>query len=134
MEKNTYKSKHKPPSRMRYEQNYPVWSVRMPKEWHMDVNTFLKDSNQSRREFMGKALGNQKRGYKRAYAKGCEEGYEEGYNKAKSDYEIWIICKICGEKCSIFPGSDVHKFIIEYLDKHSWEHPGCQEKKNSTSD
>ena len=34
--------KHKPPSRIRYEKNNPVLSVRMPKEWIDKLNELLE--------------------------------------------------------------------------------------------
>lgn len=75
--------KHKPPSRERYEEKNPNWTVRMPKELHDVLNAFLKDSNQSRRDFMAIALEKQELNFKRAYTQGYNEGHNIGHTQGQ---------------------------------------------------
>ena len=83
------KKKHKPPSRERYEQNNPNWTVRMPIALHDALEAFLEGSDQSRRDFMAIALEKQEMDYERirteGYNEGITDGEIEGYNKGKSD-------------------------------------------------
>ena len=88
--------KHKTPSRDRYEKKYPVWSVRMPQEWINEVELILKDTGQSRRDFMGIALRKQKADYTQAWEKGNDEGKtfgikigkKHGYKKAMAELPV----------------------------------------------
>ena len=68
---------HKPPSRIKYEKNNPVFSVRMPKKWHEQMKVLLEDTNQSRKDFLAVALGKQTTNYERFKNK----WYTEGYNR-----------------------------------------------------
>ena len=67
--------KHKPPSRKRYEENYPNWTARMPCEWHKDYDLYEKKLGFSRREFMAAALNKIKIDYSKVH----EEGYNQGF-------------------------------------------------------
>ena len=53
---NNDKTKHKPPSRIRYEKKNPVFSIRMPQEWHDEFNTLAESLGLSRRAFLAVAL------------------------------------------------------------------------------
>ena len=59
--------KNKPPSRERCEEKNPCWTVRMSKEWIDEINAFLEDSDQSRRNFMAIALEKQKTDYSQVH-------------------------------------------------------------------
>ncbi|UCD13481.1 MAG: hypothetical protein JSW60_07980 [Thermoplasmatales archaeon] len=74
---------HKPPSREKYEANYPNWTVRMPKEWHVVTEVFLRESNLSRRQFMGIALKIQKIDFERVRWQGWNDGYSIGYGQGE---------------------------------------------------
>jgi len=123
MENKNYKSKQKPPSRIRYEKKNPVFSVRMPKEWHDTLNELLEETCQSRRDFLGVILKKQKANYKRVHTKGYTEGYDhghenghnEGYKKGMNDWVIWTYCWRCGKAMHITQNSDAHKKIIDQM-------------------
>jgi len=116
------KTKHKPPSRIKYEENNPVFSTRMPKEWHDKLNQLLKDTGQSRKDFMGISL-------KKQYAKYetlKEKNFDEGFDKAYNIYAIWYFCSFCNKLIHIFSNSDEHKAIIKYMNEHGWGHKNCK--------
>lgn len=133
------KNKHKPPSRKRYEKNYPVWSVRMPKEWINEVKVILESTEQSRRDFLGVALKKQKfnhekakekwdtEGYDKGYKEGHENGYNEGHNKGMNDWAIWVYCCNCWKPFFVKPNSDDHKEIIDQM-KGYLKHPQCPQE------
>ena len=81
--------KHKPPSRERYEQNNPNWTVRLTLFLFDALQAFLEKSGLSRRDFMAIALEKQEMNFDRVsnewYNKGIIYGEIEGYNKGKSD-------------------------------------------------
>ena len=117
---------HKPPSRIKYEKNNPVFSVRMPKEWHEEMKVLLENTNQSRKDFLAVSLGKQTtnyerlknkwytEGFNRGYQNGLSEGVAEGMNKCT----IRCYCYSCGREGDIAPNSDAWKRIIEYSKTH----------------
>ena len=119
--------KHKPPSRIKYEKNNPVWSVRLTKELYAVLNKFLRKSMQSRRKFVAIALKKQYVDYSKirdqAYNKGSNNGYERGYEKGKNDgynkgmnqWAIWVYCYNCWKEIFIKPNSKDHKEVIEEM-------------------
>ena len=93
------KSRHKPPSRIRYEKNNPVVSFRTKKEWYNEFKAFLEEQGWNIGDFFRVAFKKQKTNYIEAhrlgYNKGHKEGYKEGYEKGKKDWRIWLFCKTC---------------------------------------
>jgi len=136
------KKKHKPPSRIRYEKKNPVFSIRMPQEFHDEFKTLAEDLGLSRRELMAIFLKKQKANYHRAYMHGdkegyrigynvgCEKGNTEGYKKGMNDWAIWGYCVNCGKAAYITPNSDIHMAIIEFLKERGFAHIKCHEQKN----
>lgn len=126
--------KHKPPSRIRYEDNNPVFSVRMPKEWHDRLNKLLEDACQSRKDFLGIALGKHQPNYEQlknhwyeeGYKEGSQSGKNEGLAKGKEAWGLWYHCYICKELMYIKPGDENHDSILEYSKRNRWCHyPEC---------
>ena len=121
------KNKHKPQSRITYEENYPVWSVRMPKEWIDELELELEANGQSRRDFLGVALKKQtlnaeeirvtwsKKGYIQGYERGNGDGDKKGYNRGVNDWAIWVYCYNCMKPVFIKPNSEDHKITIEQM-------------------
>ena len=133
MKKTKPKSRHKPPSRIRYEMKNPVFSIRMPQEFHEDFKAFAKKLGLSRRKFMAIALKKQKADYSKVYNKGYNEGFDDGYkeghrvgnNKGKKDWGIQFPCARCGGLEYIPQNSDCHQAIKEFLKEHGWGHTQC---------
>lgn len=130
------KKKHIPPSRKRYEKKYPSWSVRMPQEWIEDMEKYLRDTRQSRRDFMGISLEKQKadctkereEGFEEGKELGKEIGKEEGYKNAEKKYRIWYYCRKCNDIIIMMPNGLDHKALIEYMKLYGWSHTGCLNK------
>ena len=130
------KNKHKTPSRERYEENNPVWSVRMPKEWIDELEAELEANGQSRRDFLGVALKKQtlnaeeirvtwrKKGYNQGYERGNEDGDKKGYTRGMNDWAIWVNCYNCLKPLFIKPNSDDHEITIEQM-KGYLRHSQC---------
>jgi len=116
------KNKHKTPSRERYEKNNPVWSVRMPKEWIKEVAFTLKDTGQSRREFMEIALEKQMIDYERLKKKWNNEELSKIHNKKveeKIKYPIFCKCYDCGKIEDVAQNLGVLSRILEKSKIHN---------------
>ena len=83
------KKKNKPPSRIKYENNNPVWSVRLTKELYIALNNFLRKSIQSRQEFIEIALNKKEAKFTNIIdqesSKGYKDGYDQGYKTGKNE-------------------------------------------------
>jgi hypothetical protein len=70
--------------------------------------------------------------YIEAYDFGYEDGIHNGRIEGKSKWGIKIPCPICGKNdLFLYPDSEWHKFIIEYVKKCGWGHVACHEKAKS---
>jgi flagellar biosynthesis/type III secretory pathway protein FliH len=133
------KTKHKTPSRERYEKKYPVWSVRMPQEYIKDMELYIRETGLSRREFMSISLGKQKADYIKIRQEAFEEGKkygieigkELGYKKAEKKYKIKYYCSVCEGDITMEPNSDSHNALIKYMFIYRQSHSQCAKKINS---
>ena len=137
------KKKHIPPSRERYEENNPVWSVRMPKEWIDELESELEANGQSRRDFLGVALKRQTlnaeeirvtwrekgydQGYDQGYEQGLKDGDAEGYAKGMNEWAIWVYCSNCLKRLFIKRDSPDHEYIKEMV-QGDLKHSQCPER------
>ena len=120
------KIKHKPPSRIKYEKNNPVFSLRMPKEWHEEMEVLLENTNQSRKDFLAVSLGKQTTNYERLKNKWDDEGFNRGYQNGHSEgvaegmnkCTIKCYCYVCGREVDIAPNSDAWKSITNFSKTH----------------
>ena len=89
--------KHKAPSRIKYEKENPVFSARMPKEWHEALYKYRQKIGMSNTMILGlmleKVILNYEETKKQSYNEGLKIGIDEGkkmgdenaYNKGKQD-------------------------------------------------
>jgi len=112
------KRKHKPPSRIRYEQSHPSVSFRVTRDVYELLKQHLKDSGGiSFGDFVKQSLG-------------LREPNIEGIRKrAEEEYQIWYFCVICGERVNIKPDGEAHKALIGYMKDHRWGHTSCHDKR-----
>lgn len=129
MKKRKVKSKHKPPSRIRYEKKNPVFSVRMPQEYHDDYKAYAKKMKLSRRKFMARALKIEIANYEKARREGFKEGHTlgitQGKNIGKSEWVIRFPCPYCRGFVEVPPNSSCHDAIMEFLKEKGWAHQQC---------
>lgn len=119
------KKKHKPPSRIRYEENNPVFSVRMPLQWHNELDTYLEDTGQSKRDFLGIALGKQTQNYGTLRKELVKVGIERGKNMRR----VKMNCYDCGKDWMVLLDSSVLENIYEHSKRSRFfDCPNC--KKN----
>lgn len=119
------KGRHKPPSRIRYEQTHPTLSCRLDKQAHDLLQKRLDDDGLSFAQFVKSQLGILE--LRMPDAKSIEkEAYQKGYAKAVNGYRIQIKCHKCGKSITVRPNSQMHKAIIDHLEG-LWSHKNCHE-------
>jgi len=117
------KSKHKPPSRIRYEESHPTLSCRLDKQTRNLLKQHLKNGELSLSQFIKAQLGVLE--LKLPDVKKVEkEAYKEGYAKATSEYRIEIKCHKCGKPITIRPRSNIHQAVREWFEG-DWHHTNC---------
>ena len=127
------KNKHKPPSRLRYENNHPTISFRVERSLYDKLKSLLAEKNQSISDFFKIALGEQQENYENAHNNGYDEGYSIGYNEGYNEEHVRfsLTCKKCG-KPMIFDKKNIPE-IEQVLTNafQNWYHTSCIEKSNS---
>ena len=124
--------RHKPPSRVRYEENHPVMSCRLSKADHNLLKQRLEELNISFATFVKNALDRLELKMSKI-KKARDEGHKQGYDQAKKEHQIWYHCDTCQERININPNSESHKAIIQYMKEHEWGHSNCHEKQKKKS-
>ncbi len=75
----------KPPSRKRYEESNPNWTVRMALPWHKDYEIHVEKFGLCRREFMGISLEKIKLNYEQVRAQAYNEGFQVGHKQGHQE-------------------------------------------------
>jgi flagellar biosynthesis/type III secretory pathway protein FliH len=115
-------TKKKFPSTIKYEKNNPAITFRIPLEDKQKITQLLKITGKSLSQIIRETIFYADKEYTEIINKARKEGFTEGFEKAKKIYEIWYTCFICEEKLTIFPNSEVHNAMIEYMREKSWGH------------
>ena len=55
----------------------------------------------------------------------AERQYEAGYEERKNEYALLFPCGRCGEPCTIEPGTEIHRLIVEFLRENGIVHEDC---------
>ena len=76
-----------PPSRLRYEQEHPTVSFRVPRSLYLHLKEILGINEQSFADFVKEALG--------AKILNVEAAYIKGYTSAKEAYLVTYRCAVC---------------------------------------
>jgi len=97
-----------PPAKKRYDEKYPVVSVRITKELKELLDKYR--GSKSYAEVIKEGLENMGKLY---------EYYNQGYEKARQEYEIWAYCNVCNRAYPITPNSELHQIILDYLSKNA---------------
>jgi len=120
------KGRHKPPSRIRYEQSHPVSSCRLDKKTHDLLKQRLEYDGISFAQFVKSQLGILE--LKMPDIKKIEkEAHQKGYAEAVNEYRIQLKCHRCGKPMTVIPNSKPHKAIRDHLEGF-WNHINCQER------
>ena len=122
-------TRHKPPSRIRYEESHPVMSCRLSRVDYALLKQKLEELGISFATFVKDALGRLEAKLDKAKEEAFEQGYEQGYEDATKEHQIWYLCNVCRGRIDVSPNSEAHKAIIQYMQENRWGHRSCHEKK-----
>ena len=115
------KKRHKPPSRIKYEQTHPVIGIRVDGVLYERLKELRGKSNMSFASLVKQALG--------VLEPSVGEAYERGYAEAEGKYSITYPCSICGEDIVITRDSKSYEAMRRYMKEHGWGHSECQENR-----
>ncbi len=108
--------RHVPPSRLRYEQENPTVSFRLPWSLRADLSDILNVSGQSFADFVKEALGAKERSVGAAY--------DTGRRVAKEDYLVTYPCTVCRKTIEV--DSDNEKLAArKFFEESRWGHGNC---------
>ena len=117
------KGRHKPPSRIRYEQTHPVFSCRLDKQTHDLLQKRLDGAGLSLAQFVKSQLGVLE--LKMPDVNKIEkEAYQKGYAKAVNAYRIQLSCYKCDVPMTVIPNDQMHQAIRDHLEG-TWSHTNC---------
>ncbi|MBA7646768.1 hypothetical protein ES703_54534 [subsurface metagenome] len=108
----------KPPSRVRYEEQHPVISFRVDREFFTELRALRYESGKSYADFMKIAAGIMK--------PDIDEAWNNGYEEAKADYSVTFPCAVCGEEVVVV-FDEAKKFCRQALIDADWGHAACHE-------
>lgn len=125
------KTRHKPPSRIRYEKNNPIVSFRIKKTSYEELKTLLKNQGNSIGDFFKVALKKQQIDYDKltagGYDKGFEDGHEDGFGEGwEKGFNCFNVpCKICGKPMQFDIGAEPETEQIVKEAFKNWHHKDC---------
>jgi len=99
------KSKHRPPSRVRYELNNPTVSFRVSRELHERLKEELARRQISFADLVKESLG------------------------VQAKYEMRFPCAICGKFFTVYPDTESYRKIAKILNDRGWAHTKCREER-----
>ena len=120
--------KKPPPSRLRYEANNPVVSVRVPKDLYDALLKFKKTRGLSMADVLKLGLGLAEPGLEKAWEDGSIFGYDLGYEIARDEYEVSYWCGRCRRRHLSVTTDDEKEAAAAMMYKAGWHDPDCQSR------
>jgi len=92
------KNKHKPPSRVRYEEKNPTISFRVSVEIYEKLCKIREKTGKSYADIIKEGMGVQEPMVKDTYTRGYRAGYDKGKRAGKREGEVFSLgsCASCG--------------------------------------
>jgi len=110
------KKKHKPPSRIKYEDNNPTISIRVDREVKQQLDEIRERSGKSLGDILREALQVQAPSTKKAFTRGIEEG--------RSIYGVSFRCSGCQNTIWI-DSPEMKDAATQIMEKYGWGHKEC---------
>jgi len=126
MARKSPKQRHPPPSRIRYETNNPVISIRVPRELYEALGNFKRAQNMSMADVLKIGLERARPDTEKAWSKGAEEGYETGYAVAKGEFEVNYWCSRCRRSHLSINSQEEMEAAANLMFKAGWHDPNCR--------
>lgn len=116
-------TKHKTPSRARYEAKNPVISCRVSRELCEMMKKAKEVEHKSFTDLLKIGLGKQEIQAKKIKEAG-EAGYKKGYADATILYKVTYHCSKCGQIIEV-KHQNAKQAIDEYMREKGWSHNTC---------
>ncbi len=116
-----------PPSRIRYEQNNPTVSCRVPLEVYERLQAVREAEGKSFADLLkiGLEIVEPKiKTARKARTEGFDEGYEEGYADAEHKYKVTYACRKCRKTTEITSQAE-KEAVKSYMEEQGWGHNKC---------
>jgi hypothetical protein len=107
---------HKSPSRIKYEQNHPTISARLPKDKQEKLLALIRSQGITLSQLLLHFI----------------DEYEikiMPIEEAKKIYMVTFLCRKCGKPVAI-TGKQDKEAAGNYMTEHGWRHKECREKRN----
>lgn len=130
--KRSKDNKKKPPSRKRYEEAHPVFSVRVPKEIDDRIQAVKEKEGLSNTDILKVALGLievKVRAEEEVRREAYDEGWEKGVNEAWDLLEVTYPCSKCGEELTV-DTEEEKKAIRKFMIDSGWGHTDCTDRRH----
>ena len=101
------------PSRIKYEEDNPAITCRVPKELKEKIEKMKKMTGKSISQIIVEILTN------------AEIDFSKVVEKVKKENAIWYYCYKCLKTSYMKPLSRDHKAMIEYMKENQWGHIDC---------
>ena len=112
--------RHKPPSRIRYEDAHPTISVRVSRQLFNQLRALKRDSGKSVADVLKEAIGAQMRSAKDAH----QRGYRKGHLEAEGTYRVDYRCSRCGGTITVTTAEE-KRAAAEAMRERGWAHSTC---------
>ena len=123
MKKGEGDKRRKSPSRIKYEQNNPTVSGRVPKRTRDKLYANLAKQGMTLPDAL-KVLA----GELEIKAIPIDEARRAGYEEAKNLYMVTYPCSICGKTIAI-TNPKTKEAVSRYMNEHGWAHAECNKRK-----
>jgi len=117
------------PSRIKYDENHPVVSARLPMDVYRQLKDFQKDSGTSVADVIKAGLGVLEPSFnffKAAYEPQLIQDFDDVRKATEKLYKIEIPCPVCG-KPYVFEGEGRLNLARRSLIQKGFHHPNCRE-------
>jgi len=116
--------KNRSPSRIKYENNHPTISARLPKDKQDKLLALLRSQGVTLPQLLLHFIGEYE-----IKIMPIEEARQKGYQEAKKIYMITYPCRKCGKPVAI-TSEQAKKAVSKYMTERGWGHKECYEKRN----
>ena len=124
-------SKHKAPSRIKYEQRHPTVSCRVSREIYDRLSDAKEVEGRSFADILKRGLGKAEVRVKKlgeARKQGWYEGYEKGFGNARLRYRVIYHCRVCGQVMEVTT-TEEKQAIDECMRERGWVHKACLQRR-----
>ncbi len=118
------KKKTPPPSKIKYDNNHPTVSARLPKDKHDKLLKLLESLDMTLPQLLLNFIGEYE-----IKVTPVDEARKASYEEAKKTYIVPFACKICGKPLAI-TSTRAKEVAGKYMTEQGWGHAECHKKGN----